>query len=1087
MKKDFDKNMKIRGSVYAILLVFAIVIGLVPMQAKAGTVTKTGVTIAERIPMSSATPSQINSWAEGKGYGIERLYDGNRTDGYYMSKAYTSATPKEAAYVDIVLSGKTSVTRVDVYTLANGSTVREFPESFTVSAWMGNTWEPIATGYQKDLQVYATNILKGSVAFDTVITDKLRITASTLGVGGDGNYYFNMRELEVYGRSNILHDTDSVEAETEGWSSLNYGPQKLVDAKIASGNFYTSAYEETADTTKEVTIHFDDTYRLDGVNLFPRLENGSYKCGFPVDFTISVRLKSGIWKQVYQATDVVADSYGKTFSFSPESCTAVKLSVTKLSLVDGGPKYALQLAEIEALGTKNLVLDADIAAEHPEWATAFMPFKMNDGMDENLYTSTYSTKENEVKTVYITMDHAYSVNRIWLTPRVLNGVVYGFPVDFTIDLWDGEAWRNVVSETGFTTPGATDTVDFYFDDVICRGLRLTVTKLGASDSATEPYVLQMGEIDVFGTDTEDTAPIYRQGDVDADDAVNQVDLTLLKEQLLDGEATDLEKQYANVNSDSAVNVKDLVRFKKLQSEWSKLEIRERCVYYVDADHGSDENDGRSASTAIQSINKVNTLPLRAGDQVLFKRGCTWNCTADNQLLITQSGRDGRPITYGAYGTTTSLPVINGAENVAETVRAVDVSHVIINGLEIQNKTTEETSTLEEYRRGIYVLAETKLVEDVVIQNCVVQNVRSNTALMPDDVSDDARWYGGIIVQGAGNHARASILKNVRVLNNTVACNHNSGIAVGSKTSSSRKSIGVKVDSNRVKNNWGDGIIMFACDGEQGEGSTLQYSIMQRNVLDKNGTYGAKDRYFGGLWTIYSNHVLIQYNSVSNQCATGDGVGYDIDGACDNVIMQYNYSNNNEGGFLLLVNFRSGTTIVRNNVSVNDKTGFLKLWLHEDVTDYSGLSAEIYNNTYYTTENTNGLVWVDNASEEGYDPIGTLTDKVHLRNNIFCYEGSDGSISTTNDDDTSGNYQGYFNFDYNCYCGIVNVKTAGGTHSITDDPMFVNPGVAGADNYKLKAGSPCINKGTMIDDNGGLDYWGNELDDTLNIGAYGAEQ
>jgi len=61
--------------------------------------------------------------------------------------------------------------------------------------------------------------------------------------------------------------------------------------------------------------------------------------------------------------------------------------------------------------------------------------------------------------------------------------------------------------------------------------------------------------------------------------------------------------------------------------------------------GSDTNDGFSPKSPWRSLAKVNAAALKPGDQVLFKRGNTWR-----GQLVAQSGREGAPVTYGAYGT-----------------------------------------------------------------------------------------------------------------------------------------------------------------------------------------------------------------------------------------------------------------------------------------------------------------------------------------------------------------------------------------------------------------------------------------------------
>ena len=68
------------------------------------------------------------------------------------------------------------------------------------------------------------------------------------------------------------------------------------------------------------------------------------------------------------------------------------------------------------------------------------------------------------------------------------------------------------------------------------------------------------------------------------------------------------------------------------------------TYHVDATAGNDRNAGTSPGAAWRSLQKVNLAELKPGDTVLFKRGETWR-----GQLIPQSGNEGAPVTYGAYG------------------------------------------------------------------------------------------------------------------------------------------------------------------------------------------------------------------------------------------------------------------------------------------------------------------------------------------------------------------------------------------------------------------------------------------------------
>ena len=67
------------------------------------------------------------------------------------------------------------------------------------------------------------------------------------------------------------------------------------------------------------------------------------------------------------------------------------------------------------------------------------------------------------------------------------------------------------------------------------------------------------------------------------------------------------------------------------------------TYYV-SNAGRDSNDGKSISSPWQTLGKVNSASLNAGDTVLFNSGDSWY-----GQLIPKSGNSSSRITYGAYG------------------------------------------------------------------------------------------------------------------------------------------------------------------------------------------------------------------------------------------------------------------------------------------------------------------------------------------------------------------------------------------------------------------------------------------------------
>jgi len=78
-----------------------------------------------------------------------------------------------------------------------------------------------------------------------------------------------------------------------------------------------------------------------------------------------------------------------------------------------------------------------------------------------------------------------------------------------------------------------------------------------------------------------------------------------------------------------------------------------ATYYI-SNSGNDSNTGLTTTQAWKTLNKVNSLTFKPGDQILFQRGSTFY----GSLTVKNSGTAANPITYGAYGTG-EKPVITG--------------------------------------------------------------------------------------------------------------------------------------------------------------------------------------------------------------------------------------------------------------------------------------------------------------------------------------------------------------------------------------------------------------------------------------------
>lgn len=499
------------------------------------------------------------------------------------------------------------------------------------------------------------------------------------------------------------------------------------------------------------------------------------------------------------------------------------------------------------------------------------------------------------------------------------------------------------------------------------------------------------------------------------------------------------------------------------------------TYYVDA-AAELGNDGLSQESALKTLDEVNALKLEPGDQVLFKRDCKWN----GGLVIQTSGTEEAPISFDVYGEGENAPVLDGNGQVNATITGVDVSHITIQNLEIMNKSDHST-----YLRGIFINALNQNVVGITIKNNYVHDVDSSyhwastrEFYSVGNAYQDYHWQGGIIVR-AGGYAVPDgevILDDILVEGNRVEEVAVDGITVGSITKGWNKSTGVVIRDNYVKRAAGDGILLFAAEG----------GLIEGNVCEKNGWAGEiemGDHNFVGIFIIYCTKTTIQFNEIFEQApCVDDGQAIDADDTCVDTLVQYNYSHDNYNGFLLLFNMdNNGHAVVRYNVSQNDGGPFVTFSC-KDSSYPMVATAEIYNNTCYTTRQITEMIEiapnVDMRNAENKRLV------LEIENNIFCNKGSD-NLSVLNND----TYYSYMTFSNNCWYGFSErALPKNEPNQIVGDPMLSYPGsgTVGFDTaygYKLLKDSPCLNVGKEIYNDGGLDFYGNKVADVMNVGAY----
>lgn len=478
------------------------------------------------------------------------------------------------------------------------------------------------------------------------------------------------------------------------------------------------------------------------------------------------------------------------------------------------------------------------------------------------------------------------------------------------------------------------------------------------------------------------------------------------------------------------------------------------TYYVDAQNGNDTQNGTSEATAWKTFTKVNATTFQPGDSILLKRGSIWT----TQLYPKGSGTAASPIVISDYGSG-NMPLIALGGTAGAAVYLVNQSGWTIRHLEVTNQTAIRGTT---YREGIYVQNQDGgVISNISILDNYVHDVSGSFQY----ASSDPHAFGGICVVATGATG-ADRFDNILIQGNTVTAVGRTGIVTWDNvwSGSGQASTNVKIRQNTLKNIDSDGILTFGCNG----------AIVEYNVANTCGNYAELGGFNGscGIWCTRGADCIVQYNEVYNTKVlldNADGQAFDHDYDAVRGIVQYNYSHDNAGGFILFCD--GGTTsancVARYNISQNDRTR---------IVNFAGgiePNSQIYNNTIYIKS---GLA--TNIIDHSWDL--DMSQPYSFRNNIIYNLGTGiYKIPGTNGV-----------FDYNMYAGNHPVSEPAEVNKLTGDPALTNPGSGGigittVDGYQLITGSPAIGSGVSIVSNGGKDYWGNGVPATgvVNRGAY----
>jgi hypothetical protein len=417
-------------------------------------------------------------------------------------------------------------------------------------------------------------------------------------------------------------------------------------------------------------------------------------------------------------------------------------------------------------------------------------------------------------------------------------------------------------------------------------------------------------------------------------------------------------------------------------------------------------------------------------------------------------------------------LINGAGSVGEAVVYLhNQQYWEINNLEITNPAEEEGD-----RRGVWLSG----------SNCGVLNHLYLNNLHIHDIygiagqSLDAKRTGGIYVAITDDKAVPSRWNDLRIENCVIHDVRNTGISTQNETIKdiqdfttdsgewfSRRITDLYVANNTIYNVAKNGIIIRLADG-----GLVEYNLLHDTAIGPDG----KGMTGNTIFSRSARNTVFQFNEgYNNRSDNFDGSLYDADLNSPGTIWQYSYSHDNAHGLYWGCTVEEdGGIIVRYNISQNDKGGIF-------VVNYPTQSTCIYNNTVYIGSHRSPIILYERGNGDGDYRY------YEFKNNLIFCESDSASFQFNTKPE-----EGYHReISHNLFYG-VDLPSYSKNH-LTDDPLLLDPGKGGTGidfndperlaGYRLKPGSPAINAGTEVPNNGGRDFWGTPLQDQRpDIGA-----
>lgn len=392
-------------------------------------------------------------------------------------------------------------------------------------------------------------------------------------------------------------------------------------------------------------------------------------------------------------------------------------------------------------------------------------------------------------------------------------------------------------------------------------------------------------------------------------------------------------------------------------------------YYVHPIIGSDVNMGLTKESPFRQLSSISKLDLQPGDRILLAANQEFNSSLE---LKNQSGTASNRIVITSYNWSYSSQLVPATINFkgqANGILIQDCNYITISNIKLAADGYLEKDDRQIMRCGILIKtnkADSKMshikVERIAIDKVYFENkgfIRGKEEIKTANGSQRYGWGIRVI-----NNQVNSIINSVFIH----ACSISNVSHTGIKLTGEEKNItDVSITENVITKVGGPGIQMSNVKDVHVANNTVTYS----GSNDDSRKWGRGS----GLWTWSASRVLIEHNKFMYANGPGDSAGAHIDFNCDNVIIQYNLSAYNTGGFCEILG-NNYNCAYRYNVSVNDghrvkgvdgafqegKLFWLSGYLGNKAPKKGPVNTYFYNNTIYSDSSIVAKIAIESTSK-----------------------------------------------------------------------------------------------------------------------------